>query len=155
MALEKWHPLKELEHMKREMDRLWEEFFPASTRSFLGPWRRSHGEEGVAVPLVDVIDRGDEVVVKAEMPGVDKDHIDISIHENTLTIKGEIKKEKEYKEEDYYLTERTYRSYARTLNIPVKINPDKVKANLREGILEIHLPKSEDTRPKKIKVDVA
>ena len=74
---------------------------------------------------------------------------------NTLTVKGEIKEEKEYKDEDFLRKERTYRSFSRTVAIPVKVKPEKIKANLKEGILYVHLPKTEETKPKKIKVEVA
>ncbi len=154
MTIERWHPFKELETMRREMDRLWEEFFPTTRREVVGsPWRRLKAEEGVAVPPVDVVDTGEEILIKAEMPGVDKDHVDISIHDNTVSIKGDVSEDRKYKEEDYYIAERSYRSFSRSINIPVKIDADKVKANLKDGILELHLPKAEETKPRKIKVE--
>ncbi len=154
MTIERWHPFKELETMRREMDRLWEEFFPRTRREVVGsPWRRLQAEEGAAVPPVDVIDTGEEILVKAEMPGVDRDHVDISINENTVNIKGDLREEKKYKEEDYYIAERSYRSFARSITIPVKIDANKVKASLKDGILELHLPKAEETKPKKIQVE--
>ncbi|MEE9591346.1 MAG: Hsp20/alpha crystallin family protein [Thermodesulfobacteriota bacterium] len=155
MALEKWHPLKELEVMRREMDRLWDEMFTSPRRAFAStPWRRLAAEEGVAIPAVDVIDRKDEVVVKAELPGIDKDKIDISIEDDNLIIKGEVKKEEEVKEEEYYHCERTYKSFARAISIPTKVNSAKVKASFKDGILEVHLPKAEELKPKKVKIEI-
>lgn len=154
MALEKWHPLKELETMRREMDRIWEDLFPGARRAET-PWRRTGGEKGVACPAIDIIDRPGEVVVKAEMPGVAKDDIDISMQEKTLTIKGEIKEEKGAKEENYSYSERNYASYMRSIEIPFKITADKVSATLKDGILSIHLPKATEVLPKKITVEVS
>ena len=154
MALEKWHPLKELETMRREMDRIWEDLFPGARRVET-PWRRTAGEKGVAYPAIDILDRANEIVVKAEMPGVAKDDIDISMQENTLTIKGEIKEDKEAKEENYYYSERNYASYMRSINIPFKITADKISAALKDGILTIHLPKATEVLPRKITVEVS
>lgn len=152
MALEKWHPLAELEHMRKEMERIWEEFSPSSRRLMPRLW---HEDTGAIAPTLDVIDRGEEILVRVELPGVAKENIDISAVENALTVKGAIKEEKEYKDEDFIRKERNYRSFTRTVAIPVKIKPAGIKANLKDGILNVHLPKAEETRPKKIKVEVA
>lgn len=156
MSIEKWHPLKDLEAMRREMDRIWEEMLPSTRRAFFElPWSKAAGEKVTASPAIDVVDKEKEIVVRADMPGVTKDDLDISLQENTLTIKGEVKSETEKKEEHYYYSERNYSSFARTINIPTKIAPDKIKAGLKDGILTIHLPKAEELQPKKIKVEIA
>lgn len=152
MAVEKWHPFKELETIRREMDRLWEEFFPTGWGRPLA--RRRIFEEGVAIPAIDLIDKKDEVIAKAELPGVDKDKIDISLDADTLTIKGEVRKDEEIKEEDYYHCERSYRAFARTIGLPTKVDTSKVKASYKDGILEVHLPKVEEVKPKKVKIDI-
>jgi HSP20 family protein len=150
MALMKWSPPKEIE-------RWFEEFFeepllPGAWRRF--PSLRKLKElEGIS-PLVDMYDQKNEIVIKAEIPGVEKENVKISLSENTLTIKGEMKKEEEVKEEDYYYSERSYGSFARALRLPAKVKADKIKANFKEGILEIHLPKAEEAKPKEIKIDV-
>ncbi len=153
MSIQKWQPFSELESLRKEMERLIDEFFPTKG-SYISPvWRRS--AEEVAVPSVDMVDRGDEILVSMEMPGVEKDNIDVSIQEDTLTVKGTIKKETEEKEENYIKRERTYSSFERALRLPVKVNPEKIKAVLKNGILYIHLPKAEEVKPKKIKIDVS
>lgn len=155
MAVEKWHPFKELETIRREMDRLWDELFPGPRRFRLGlPWWRSVSEEGVAIPALDVIDKKDEILVKAELPGVDKDKIDLSVEKDHLTIKAEIKKEEEVKEENYYHCERSYRRFARTVELPAKVDTAKVKASYKDGILEVHLPKVEEVKAKKVQIEV-
>jgi HSP20 family protein len=150
MALMKWTPSK-------DMERLFEEFFEdpflTGLRRRLPMWKRVKEFEDIW-PAVDMMDKKDEIVIKAEVPGVEKDDMNISLTENTLTIKGETKKEKETKEEDYYYSERSYGSFARTLTLPEKVQTDQVKANFKNGILEIHLPKSPEAKPKEIKVDV-
>lgn len=153
MPLEKWHPLKELEGMRKEMERIWDEVFPAQRR--VTPEWRGQTAKGTAVPPIDIIDRADEVLVKAEMPGVTRENIDISLQENTLTIKGEIKDGDEEKAENCTYCERDYRYYARSINIPFKITSDRIKANLKDGILYIHLPKAVEAQPRKITVEVS
>lgn len=156
MALEKWHPLRELESMRKEMDRIWDGLFPAHRSPFMEmPWLRPGAEKGAAVPAIDIIDNETEVLVKVEMPGVAKDSVELSFHDNTLTIKGEIKEEKETKEENYYHMERRYRSYARSVNIPFKVQSEKITAVLKDGILTAHLPKALEVQPKKIKIEVS
>ena len=150
MALMKWAP-------SREMERLFEEFFEdplvPGFRRRLPMWRRFRELEGVS-PAADMIDKKNEIVVKAEVPGVEKEDIKISLTDNTLTIKGETKKEKEEKDEDYYYSEISYGSFARTLTLPERVQGDKVKASFKNGILEIHLPKSPESKAKDIKVEV-
>ena len=150
MALMKWSQPKELERFFQDF--LEESFSPRMWRGF--PSLRKFKElEGVS-PSVDMFDKKDEVVVKAEIPGVEKDNISISISDNTLIMKGEMKKEEEVKEEDYYYSERSYGSFARTLSLPAKVQADKIKASFKNGILEIRLPKAEEAKPKEIKIDV-
>lgn len=154
MALEKWHPLKELETMRREMDRIWADLFPVTQR-VEAPWRKPSAGKSIAYPAIDVIDRDEEVLVRAEMPGVSKENIDISMQEKTLTIKGEIKEETGDKEENYTYSERNYRAYMRSINIPCKITADRISATLKDGLLSIRLPKAKEAQPKKITVEVS
>ncbi len=151
MALLKWSPPKEIERWFEEFFE--EPFFPRMWRKFPSRWRRLRELEEIS-PSVDMYDKKDEIVVKAEVPGVEKENVNISLTDNTLTIKGEMKKEEEVKEEDCYYSERSYGSFARTLNLPAKVQADKVKASFQNGILEIHLPKVEEAKPKEVKVEV-
>jgi HSP20 family protein len=153
MALEKWHPLKELETMRRDMDRIWEDLFPVAKR-VESPWRKANADKGVAYPAIDIIDWDAEIVVRAEVPGVKKDDIDISLQEGTLTIKGEIKEENGGQETCSY-SERNYSSYLRSINIPFKIKADGITARLKDGILSIHLPKAMEAETKKITIEAS
>jgi HSP20 family protein len=105
-------------------------------------------------PAVDMFEKADEIVVKAEVPGIDKKNIKISVSDNVLSIKGEMKKEEEVKEEDYYYSERSYGSFSRSLTLPAKVVESKISAEFKDGILEVHLPKIAESKPKEIKVDI-
>ncbi|WP_455218476.1 Hsp20/alpha crystallin family protein [Kaarinaea lacus] len=140
-----------------EMDRYFESHFPSGwMRPFQWP-RASWGElyapfEG-KIPNVDVIDRENEVVVKAELPGVDKKDIDVSVTKNSVTIKGKTSREEKEEKGNYYRCEISRGAYSRTLPLPAEVNEDKAKANIKDGILELSLPKMEKAKSKKINVE--
>ena len=149
MAVEKWRPRKDIEKF---LESMFDE--PFSPRSWKGlPSIRKMREFMAISPAVDMYDNEKEVVVKAEVPGMDKKNINISVADSTLTIKGEMKKEEETKEEDYYYAERSYGSFSRRLELPAKVQESKIKANIKDGILEIHLPKAPESKAKEIKID--
>ena len=149
MSLEKWTPKKDVE---RFFEGMFEE--PFSLRNWKGlPSFRKMREFMTFSPAVDMYENEKEIVVKAEVPGIDKEDINISVSDGTLMIKGETKKEEETKEEDYYYAERTYGSFSRRLELPEKVQESKIKANFKDGILEIHLPKAPEAKAKKIKIE--
>ena len=129
-ALTPWTGMTSL---KKEMDRLfervWETDFPEWP--VLGEWS----------PKLDLADTKDAVVVKAEVPGIDPKEIALSLHDQTLTIKGEKKEEKEEKDEQYYRMERSYGAFARSLRLPVPVDAGKVTATFKNGVLTVKLPK--------------
>ena len=153
MSVAKWSPMKELEDMRRDMERLFDEVFerPRSRRH----WRPKSPDAGVVVPSIDMYDRGTEIVVKAELPGVERENIDLTITKDAITIKGEIKGEEETKEEDYYAREISCGNFTRSVALPAEVENEKAKATLKDGILEIVLPKKEEAQPKEIKVEVS
>jgi len=153
MSIVKWSPYRELETMRRNMDKLFGGFFETTPGRDWPLWPRLKPE--IVLPNVDVYDKKDKIVVKAELPGMTKDHIDLTINEGSLTLKGEVKKEEEVKEEDYYSRERSYGSFTRTITLPAAVDETKAKAKFKDGILEITLPKKEEAKPKEIKVDVS
>jgi len=153
MSIVKWSPMKELEDMRRDMERLFEEVFePARRRRH---WWPKSPEGGVVVPNIDMYDRKTEIVVKAELPGVERDNIDLTITRDAITIKGEIRREEETKEEDYYSREISYGNFMRSVALPAEVESEKAKATFKNGILEIVLPKKEEAKPKEIKVEVS
>lgn len=145
-ALTRWDPFAELRDLQREMDRLFESFFGRA---------RAEVAEAEWSPAVDVYETKDHLVVKAELPGVKPEEVEVSIVGDTLTLKGERKQEKEVSEEGYYHRELAYGAFHRSLTLPQTVDPGKVKATFKNGVLEILLPKKEEAKPKAIKVEVA
>ncbi len=143
--LTKWEPFREVSRLRREMDRLWEDFFGPGPRP-PRPW----SEEWV--PAVDVAEAPDKVTVKAEVPGLDPKEIDISLVGDVLTIKGEKKSEREEKKENYHLVERSYGSFSRALRLPAAVDADKIEANYDKGVLTVTCPKKEPVKPKAITI---
>ncbi|MFQ5354262.1 MAG: Hsp20/alpha crystallin family protein [Thermodesulfobacteriota bacterium] len=154
MAIDKWSPFKEIDRMSKDMDRLWDQVFPTSRRFLKELPVKALIERDTAPPAIDILERPEAIVVRAELPGVDKDNIDISLSDNTLTISGKIEEDKEEKKEDFYYSERTYKSYSRSVDLPCKVDSEKIKANLKNGVLSVKLPKAAEVKAKKITVDV-
>jgi HSP20 family protein len=148
-----WKPFKELtpfrefERMRRDMDRFWDSFLEAGLRM-------KTEDGGEWLPSLDVAETKNELVVKAEVPGMDPKNIDISLSDGVLTIKGEKKEEKEEKEADYHLVERNYGVFTRMIPLPSEVQSDKINASYKNGILKITLPKSEEAKKKEIKIKV-
>ena len=153
MSVIKWSPMKELEDMRRDMERLLEEVFEPSRRR--RHWWPKSPEGSVVFPNVDMYDRKTEIVVKAELPGIERERIDLTITRDAITIKGEIRREEGIKDEDYYAREISYGNFTRTLALPSEVESEKAKATFRNGVLEIVLPKKEEAKPKEIKVEVS
>ena len=148
-----WKPFKELtpfkdfDRMRKEMDRLW--------GSFLEVGSRRRGEDDTEwYPSVDIAETKNVVVVKVELPGMDPKDIDVSLSDGMLTIKGEKKQEREEKEENYHLVERSYGSFTRSVGLPKEVKHDKISASYKNGVLKIVLPKSEEAKQKEVKIKV-
>jgi len=136
-----------------EMDRMMEDFFGRSMRHWLpARWLRGVGE--ITAPVVDVYEEKDEVVVKADLPGLDKNDIEVNISDSELTLKGGKKKAEEIKEENFYRRERSYGAFLRTVELPCEVQADKVKASFKNGVLEVRVPKTEEAKTKTIKVQI-
>jgi HSP20 family protein len=139
-------PFRDFERMRRDMDRLWDSFFERGTL---------RGEDGREwLPSLDVAETKNEIVVKAEVPGMEPKDIDVSLSDGLLTIKGEKKQEREEKEENYHLVERNYGSFTRSIRLPNEVQSDKINASYKNGVLKIVLPKSEEAKKKEIKIKV-
>lgn len=149
MSIDKWSPLKELEDMRKDMDRLFEEFTKPARRRRI--WPKS---EGLVIPNIDLYDRKNDIVIQVELPGVRREDIDITITKDTLLLKGEVQRAEEVKEEDYFISERTYGSFSRTITLPFEVEGEKAQAAMNNGLLEIVLPKKEEAKPREIKIEV-
>jgi HSP20 family protein len=140
---------------EREIDRLFEDFHQLFRFPRLwGRQRWPFAEMEIGMPAVDVYEKGDDVVVKAEIPGMSKDDIEVNLTDTTLTITGEKRKEEEVKQQDYYSCERSFGSFSRTIDLPAAVNSEQAKATFKDGILEVRLPKTEEAKRKAIKVEV-
>ncbi len=139
-----------------EMERWIEDFFrrPFSLQgpTWLPMLRFPEIEE--TAPVVDIYEEGDDVVVKAEMPGIKKEDVEVSLTDDTITISGEKKKEEEVERKNYYRLERSYGSFTRSFRLPVEVQSDKAKAKFKNGVLEIRIPKTEEARKREKKVKV-
>jgi len=148
MAIIRWDPFREISALQERMNRLLSDFRV----------RAPLGEEGMAqgawIPAVDIYETKDSIVLNVELPGVSKEDLSLEVKDNTLTIKGEKKMEKDVNEESYHRMERTYGSFMRAFTLPSTVQQDKVKAKFKDGILEILIPKVEEAKPKQIKVEV-
>jgi HSP20 family protein len=143
---------EEFEHwLDRVMEDMWRRPFPSLFgRDRWLPLRPL----GIRMPSVDVYEEKDSVVVKAELPGMKKEDIEVTLAGDTLTIKGEKKDDKEIKEDDYYRRERSYGSFLRSVALPSEVKGDQIKANFKDGVLEIRLPKTEEAKKKSIAVKI-
>ncbi|MDD5511143.1 MAG: Hsp20/alpha crystallin family protein [Dehalococcoidales bacterium] len=144
MTMIRWEPLREMTTLRNAMDRLLEDSFVRPSR--LWP------EIGIGNLSVDMYQTADDVVVKAAIPGIKPEEVDITISGDTLTIRGEQKEDREVKEEDYFYKERRYGTFSRSVAIPVQVKSDKAEAVFENGILTLTLPKAEEIKPKQIKV---
>ena len=153
-AVTPWRPFMDLTRWERDMEHMFDDFMGRRMRPWWPErWFPTGGTE-IAAPALDVFEEKDDIVVKAELPGIDKENIEVNLTEHTLTIKGEKKKEEEVKEENYYRCERSYGSFLRSVELPKDVHADKVKASFKNGILEVRVPKTEEAKSKAIKVNV-
>ena len=141
MSLIPWNPFRDIDNISREMSN----FFDFSPLKFLG---------GMSSPRVDVYQTENDVVVKAEIPGVSKEDLNLYIDENSIRLSGETKRDKEYKNEDMYRTERYYGRFSRTIPLPVEVKAEHAKAEYKDGILSIIVPKVETTKMKGKRIDI-
>jgi len=147
MAITRWKPFRDLVSIQDEMNRLFDDFFGR-------PITRPEWTEPAWCPCVDVSETKDDVIINTEIPGMSKDDVKVSIQDNVLTLSGEKKQEKEEKDSNYHRLERSYGSFSRSFTLPTTVQPDKVKAAYKDGILRITLPKSEEVKPKQIPITV-
>jgi HSP20 family protein len=152
-AVAPWRPFTGLTRWETDMDRMMDDFFGRRMRAWW-PERWLGRETEVTAPSVDVYEEKDDIIVKAELPGMDKNDIEVNISDSQLTLKGEKKKEEKVEEENYYRCERSYGAFFRTLELPSTVQADKIKASFKNGVLEVRLPKTEEAKSKEIKIKV-
>ncbi|MBM4129394.1 MAG: Hsp20/alpha crystallin family protein [Nitrospira sp.] len=154
--LVKVEPTKALSPFE-EMERWFEDFFRRPFSLMRPSWfpRLRFPEIEEISPSVDVFEEGDNVVVKAELPGMTKEDIDVKVTDDVVTISGEKKKEEKVEKKDYYRMERSYGSFTRSFRLPAEVQTEKATAKFKDGVLEVRIPKTEEAKKKEKKVEIA
>ena len=148
MTLVRWDPFRELEDMSERLNRV-----------FSRPTLRNTGTENLTVadwmPTVDISESESEYLIKAELPEVRKEDVKVTVENGVLTLQGERRQEKEEKGKRFHRVERSYGSFVRSFTLPESVDEGGVRAEYKDGVLALHLPKSEKVKPKAIDVKVA
>ena len=152
MTLSKWQPFQELSNIRKQMDSLFEDMLTVGDRDWMG----LHGIGGMWTPAVELKEDDNELVLKAEIPGLDVDDLDVEVSEDRVTISGEHKEEEstEDKEKNYFRSEFHYGKFERVIPLPMYINTDEIKSDFKHGILTLTMPKLKDESKKAVKVQL-
>ena len=146
MELIRWNPMRDMFSLRNQMNHLFDDAFGSVVRGDrrLSMWNR--------FPTVDIYDNDKNIIIKAELPGIDKKDIVIDVKDGVLTLKGERSFDNEVREEKYYCGERTFGKFERVFRLPADIDAEKISADYKDGILKIDIPKPEEQQPKQITV---
>lgn len=139
----RWEPAREMMTLREAMDRLFDDAFTRPLSVF---------REGLSVPAIDMFQTDDEIVVKAALPGIKPDEVQINVTGEVLTLKGEVKQQEEKKERAWHIREQRFGSFERSVVLPTDVVADKAKAEFENGILTVTLPKAEEVKPKIINI---
>ena len=137
MTLVRWDHFRNLMNLQQQM--------ASRTDACCGTW----------APQVDIFEKGDDLVICAELPGLEQDDVDISIENNILMLRGERKRKTEIEEKDAYRLERTFGVFTRSFALPKTVDSDRISASYKNGVLELTLPKAEEAKPRKIEIQAA
>jgi HSP20 family protein len=141
----RWEPFRNVNSLQEQFSRLFDTSFPGrSSESDLTTW----------APAVDIQETENELMLKADLPGIEEKDIDVRIENNTLTIRGERKFEKQVNEDNYLRVERSYGSFSRSFSLPNTINTEAINAEYKNGVLTVQMPKRAESKPKQVKVNV-
>jgi HSP20 family protein len=147
MALVRWDPIRELDSLQSDMNRLFDRFFgaPAGNGFTERRW----------LPAMDLVETNDSLVLRADLPGMSEDDVEIEVKDGVLTIAGERKSEHEEKGEGFHRMERSFGRFSRALNLPDGVDADTVEAGFDNGVLEVRIPKPEETKPTRVQIGKA
>jgi HSP20 family protein len=145
MKLVRWDPLQEFVALSNRLNRTINDPFTQRTEDSFGAW----------APPVDILERQDHLVIRAEVPGIRKEDMDVRIENGVLTLHGERKEEKDVKDQSAHLMERVYGSFTRSFSLPTTVDATKVTATYKDGVLEVMVPKVETATPKSVEIKVA
>jgi len=146
MELIRWNPRRELFGLHNTINRMFDNFISPTVRSdeAFSDWGWN--------PVVDIYENQENIVITAELPGVDKKDMTVDVKGRVLTLKGERSTDNEVKEDNYYRQERCYGKFERCFTLPVEIDPEKIKADYKDGVLKIDIPKTEESKPKQVSI---
>ena len=142
MALVRWDPIRELDSLQGDMNRLFDRFFEGRTPNGGRRW----------IPAMDLLETGDHLVLRADLPGLAEEDVEIEIKDNVLTVSGERTAENEEKNEGYYRVERAFGSFSRSLTLPQGVDADRVQASFDKGVLEVLIPKPAEAKPTRVQI---
>ena len=148
MTIVKWDPFRNVAALQDRINRIFDESFSRTADLdddiSMSAWK----------PLVDIYETDEAIILKAELPGIQKEDVSVEVKDNVITLKGVRTEEKEIKEKNYYRKERALGTFSRAFNLQHRIQPDKIKARFKDGVLKIEIPKPEEEKPKQITVKV-
>lgn len=148
-SLQSWSPMRDLWDLHDDVDRLFHGF------GFRGGHEKGNLASVAWMPPVDIREDKEAVILSAELPGIKKEDIKLGVENGVLTVKGERSFKDEQKKENYYRIERSYGSFSRSFELPSTIDPEKIRANMKDGVLEIYIPKKEEAKPKSVEIEVS
>ena len=146
MQLVKFSPVRDMFSFRNRINHIFDDVFSPINRDEVEFAMESWN------PVVDVYDNDDSIVIKAELPGIDKEGIEIDVKDRVLTLKGERSSESEVKDDNYYRRERSFGKFERAFTLPADVDPDKIKADYKDGVLKIDIPKPEEKKPRQITI---
>jgi HSP20 family protein len=151
MAIVRWEPFRDLMSLQERMNRMFDE-------SYRGRGQQSSEDDwalgGSWAPAVDIYEQDGNIVMKAELPGIDPKDVDIRLENNTLTLRGERKLDKDVKRDNYHRVERAYGAFSRSFTLPTMVDQGNIKAEFKDGVLRVVLPKREEAKPRQIQINV-
>ena len=147
-SVERWEPFRNVSDIQGEMNRLFDSFFGRPTAV------AAAGAPRLWAPVFDMYETKDDLVLSMEVPGVREKDVSLTITGDTLTVRGERELSPELKSESCYHLERVYGKFERSIELPMPVQADRVKATYRDGVLEVRLPKADEVKPKQIKIDI-
>ncbi|MHB1420773.1 MAG: Hsp20/alpha crystallin family protein [Bacillota bacterium] len=146
MSIIRWDPFRDLNHLRNEMDRVFDHWRNTSANT--------HPRDNF-VPRIDLYQTENDIVATVDLPGLEsKEDVEVAVTENSLSIQGQVVKTSDVKQENYYHTERFTGTFTRTVPLPAEVEADKTTAHYRNGILEVRMPKSENQKRKKVQIDI-
>jgi HSP20 family protein len=143
MALVRWDPIRELDSLQGDMNRLFDRFFEG---------RAANGTSRRWIPAMDLVETDDSLVLRGDLPGMTEDDVDIEIKDNILTVSGERKSESEQSGEGYHRVERAFGSFSRSLTLPQGVDAGRVEAKFENGVLEVRIPKPAEAKPTRVQI---